>query len=88
MRTHPEIRPFSDNPDFDFDIRVALGGAVAGAGDPGEILAATEPVGKNDHHAWFAAWQGLADRTEATATTSADGGHHVSAAGAFLRASS
>jgi len=34
------ITPFSDNPDFDFEIRNVLGLAVGGGADPGEVLAA------------------------------------------------
>lgn len=86
-RTPSRITPFSGNPDFDFEIRSALGRAVAGGGDPGEILAATESVKKNDHDGWCAAWSALARRTAAAAAASAYAGHRVSAAGAYLRAS-
>jgi hypothetical protein len=81
------IRPFSDNHDFDYEIRAALGNSVGGAGDPGEILAAVAGVRKGDHEGWFAAWSRLADRTAAAAAASAAAGHDVSAADAFLRAS-
>lgn len=87
MNDKPAITPFSINPDFDFDIRNAVGASVAGAGDPGEILAATEHVKKDDHAGWYAAWWDLADRTFTAAETSAGAGHRVSAAGAYLRAS-
>ena len=40
------ITPFSDNPDFDFEIRNILGQAVGGAADPGEVLAATAGIGQ------------------------------------------
>ncbi|MFS0910937.1 alpha/beta hydrolase family protein [Microbacterium sp. 179-I 3D2 NHS] len=82
-----EIKPFSVNQDYDFEIRTALGHASAGAGDPGEILAATEQVRKNDHEGWFDAWKALADRTAQIADTAAGRGHRVSAADAYLRAS-
>ena len=88
MSEKSPITQFSSNPDFDFDIRCAIGMSVFGAGDPGEILAATERVKKNDHEGWFAAWQTLADRTAAAADVSSAGGHAVSAAAAYLRASS
>ncbi|PJJ65109.1 alpha/beta hydrolase family protein [Compostimonas suwonensis] len=78
---------FSPNPDYDFEIRTVLGHAVEGASDLGEVLAATAGIAKHDHQAWFDAWHTLAQRTEATAKASADSGHHVSAAGAYLRAS-
>lgn len=81
------IAAFSINPDFDYDIRGAIGSSVAGAGDPGEILAATEHVKKNDHAGWFAAWMTLADRTFTAADASRAGRHRVSAAAAYLRAS-
>ena len=80
------VRPFSDNPDFDFEIRGAIGGSVEGAGEPGEILAAVAGIRTGDHAGWFAAWRGLADRSRAAAQASADAGHRVSAASAFLRA--
>ena len=87
MSTKSPISPFSKNPDFDFEIRIALGLSVAGAGDPGEILAATQRVKKNDQEGWFSAWRALADRTREAAERSAEGGHRVSAASAYLRAS-
>jgi len=87
MSSRAPITPFSSNPDFDFDIRVAIGLSIAGAGDPGEILAATQPVKKKDHEGWFTAWLGLADGTMDAADRSASAGHRVSAAWAYLRAS-
>lgn len=88
MSTHTRDHlTFSSDPDFDFQIRTAIGRAAAGAGEVGEILAATQKVRKNDHEAWCDAWLSLADRTAATANSSAAGGHRVSAAEAYLRAS-
>ncbi|MDH6182571.1 hypothetical protein M2152_002753 [Microbacteriaceae bacterium SG_E_30_P1] len=78
---------FSDNDDFDFDIRTVIGSAVERAADIGEVLAATYGIAKGDHDAWFAAWDALAARTAATAASSAEAGHTVSAAEAYLRAS-
>lgn len=85
--TASAIRPFSENRDFDFEIRGALGNSVGGAGEPGEILAAVSGVRKGDHEGWVDAWAALGERTLATAATSAGGGHRVSAVGAYLRAS-
>lgn len=87
MSETPAISPFSAASDFDFDIRCALGASVAGAGDPGEILAATERVRAGDHEGWYAAWEALAARTAEAAAASAAGAHRVSAASAYLRAS-
>jgi len=81
------ITPFSDNPDFDFEIRNILGQAVGGSADPGEVLAATAGIAKHDHVGWFRAWHELGQRTAEAAQTSAKAGHRVSAARGFLRAS-
>jgi dienelactone hydrolase len=87
MSENAGVAPLSANPDFDFDIRTAVGLSVFGAGDPGEILAATENVDKSDDEGWFAAWDALGQRTAAAADASAAAGHRVSAASAYLRAS-
>lgn len=81
------IRAFSESADFDFEIRSALGASVEGAAEPGEVLAAVAGIRNGEHEAWFDAWKGLADRTVATASASAEAGHPVSAASAYLRAS-
>ncbi|MGB4778201.1 alpha/beta hydrolase family protein [Microbacterium sp.] len=86
-RSEFAVHPFSADPDFDYEIRCAIGNAAGGAGDIGEVLAAVSHVRKADHEGWYAAWRELADRTLAIATTSAAGGHRVSAAAAYLRAS-
>lgn len=82
----PRTPPFSPDPDFDFEIRCALGACSEGAGDPGEILAAVSQVRKGDHEGWYAAWLALAERTLATAASCAGGDHRVSASEAYLRA--
>ena len=81
------ITPFSENPDFDYEIRGILGQAVGGAADLGEVLAATAGIGKRDHAGWFRAWHELGQRTAEAAQAAAAAGHRVSAASAFLRAS-
>lgn len=81
------IPPFSSNPDHDYEIRTALGHSTRGAGEPGEILAATAGIGKGDHAGWHAAWFGLAERVNGIAAQAAAAGHRVSAAEAYLRAS-
>lgn len=87
MSHQPSIRPFSADADLDYEIRCALGRCAAGAGDPGEILAAVAGVRRGDHVGWYEAWAGLAERTFATAVACAAGEHRVSAASAYLRAS-
>ena len=81
------IAPFSENPDFDFEIRSVIGQAVGGAADPGEVLAATAGIAKHDHAGWFHAWHELGQRTAEAAQAAAAAGHRVSAADGFLRAS-
>jgi hypothetical protein len=82
----PGIR-FSPDPDDDFDIRCVLGLSVEGASDIGEVLAAVAGVRKGDHESWFRAWHDLGARTLQTADAAASGAHPVSAAEAYLRAS-
>ncbi|WP_382303826.1 alpha/beta hydrolase family protein [Herbiconiux sp. UC225_62] len=81
------VAGFSANPDFDFEIRGVLGLAFSGASDPGEVLAAVNGIGKNDHEKWFTAWDALGDRVAAIGDASSEGGHDQSAASAYLRAS-
>lgn len=90
---HAESKPapafagaFAGNPDFDYDVRGAVGATVGGGGDVGEILAAVRAVKHDDHEGWFAAWRDLGQRVAAQADVSAEGGHSVSAAAAYLRA--
>lgn len=85
-RSH-DVR-FSENPDFDFEIRSVLGLASEGAADIGEVLAAVTGVRKGDHQGWFDAWHGLGVRTADVAREAESAGHAVSAASAHLRASS
>lgn len=79
---------FSGNDDFDFEIRTTIGQAFSGAADIGEVLAAVHGVGEKDHDGWFRAWLALGERVAAQADASAQAGHTVSAASAYLRAAS
>jgi len=87
MTHHDHSERFSANPDFDFEIRCVIGQARSGSADVGEVLAAVEGVAPDDHAAWFAAWLGLGDRAAAQATEAQRGGRRVTAADAWLRAS-
>ncbi|MGI1848497.1 alpha/beta hydrolase family protein [Rhodococcus sp. SJ] len=77
---------FYRDEDFDFDVRFLLGQAVHGAADVGEVLATIAPLGEKDHEKWFDAWVALGTRVRRLADASAEAGHAVSAAGAYLRA--
>ena len=83
----PFTAGFSENPDFDFEIRTVIGHSFAGASDAGEVLAAVGGIGKNDHDGWYEAWLALGDRLSAIADTADKAGHRQSAASAYLRAS-
>lgn len=85
--THSPATLFSPNADYDYEIRATLGLSGGGASDPGEVLAATSAIKKGDHRGWFAAWNGLAERTFATAQAASAARHRISAAEASLRAS-
>ena len=87
MTHHHSPAPFSRNPDFDFEIRTAIGLSVEGAGEPGEILAAVAGVGPADHEAWSTGWQQLGERVLGIAERAASDQHRFSAGAAFLRAS-
>lgn len=71
---------------FDFPVRSILGKTARGGADVGEVLATIAGVKPGDHPGWFDAWTKLAERIDATAAASQRGGHHVSAARAYLRA--
>lgn len=77
-------RGFFRDDDLDFATRGLLGRAVHGAREVGEVLSTIARVGKHDD--WATAWTTTAERVEAEAERSRDGGHAVSAASGFLRA--
>jgi dienelactone hydrolase len=72
--------------DRDFSVRTLLGKATRGGADIGEVLATIAGVKPKDDAGWFAAWVALGDHIATLAATSAQGGHRVSAARAYLRA--
>jgi len=84
----PMAEGFSKDEDWDFEIRIALGEARSGATDPGEVLAAVDGLKKGDAAGWQAAWSQLGHRVLGEARASLAAGRSVSAASAFLRASS
>ena len=72
--------------DRDFSVRLLLGKSTRGGTDIGEVLATVAGVDPKDDEAWFAAWVALGDRIASVAGSSAQRGHRVSAARAYLRA--
>ncbi|PRY49001.1 prolyl oligopeptidase family protein [Geodermatophilus tzadiensis] len=81
------IRPFSSDPDLDFDVRCLLGQAGHGAGDVGMWLATAATVTDGDRSSWFTAWTGRGDQLAAVGESSA-ATDPVGASWAHLAASS
>ncbi|MER5856662.1 MULTISPECIES: alpha/beta hydrolase family protein [Streptomyces] len=77
---------FSDNDQFDYEIRLALGSAWQHGADVGEVLSAASAVADGDGRRWFTVWTELARRVRAQAERSGAAGHTVSARDAYLRA--
>ena len=84
MTTSPSLRPaatgsralttgFFDDPDFDFETRLALGATAYGVGDPGSVLATVAGIADGDRPGWFAAWSQRGDRFSALGDASSDG---------------
>ena len=82
----PLVVRFSDDDGFDFAIRCLLNGVPYAMADPGEVLAAVDGLAPGDVDGWFDRLSDLGARLEAEAHDRAARGHHVSAAGTFLRA--
>ncbi|MFF9085410.1 alpha/beta hydrolase family protein [Streptomyces sp. NPDC014991] len=77
---------FSENVQFDYETRLALGAAWRQGADVGEVLATAAAVADGDGGAWFTAWAELAARTAERAGRSAAEGRTVSARDGWLRA--
>ena len=82
---HKVIRSgFYRDPDLDYQTRGALGRAVRGAGEVGEVLATVAAISRRSQ--WPAAWQRTAVRAQAEAAKARGAGHLVSARSGYLRA--
>lgn len=81
------MHAFFKDDDLNFLTLIALGAASYGAADAGEVLAAIDQVNAHKPASWVAAWTSTATRIQAGADESAAAGHTVSAAEAYLRAS-
>lgn len=71
---------------WDSVVRGVLGKSTRGGADIGEVLALVASVTPGDTKGWVEAWRVLAERVMSIADHSAEGGHRVSAARAYLRA--
>jgi hypothetical protein len=77
-------RFFKDD-QFDFETRIALGGAFYRAADLGEVLSTAARIKDGDAEAWFREWTATGDRVLAIARECESAGHAVSARDAYLR---
>ena len=73
--------------DFNFDFLVALGFTYERGADIGECFAAASQIEDGNYESWVTAWLAMADRLNGIGQTAEAAGHTVSAAEAFLRAS-
>lgn len=78
---------FDTDESFSFETLRALGYAVYGGADVGEVLTTAQRIAPGDGESWYREWRALADRVADTAEACASAGHPVSANGAYLRAS-
>jgi pimeloyl-ACP methyl ester carboxylesterase len=76
-----------DDESFSFEALRAAGFANYGGADLGEVLVTARAIPEGDEVAWHREWKATAQRVEALARQSLQGGHPISAREAFLRAS-
>jgi len=86
-RTFGNKRFFFETEDLEFGLIYFLGHAVHGGCTLGEMLYMVDQYRKGDPESWVRAAAGMADRVEARARRSLEGGHSVSARQGLLRAS-
>jgi len=72
---------------FDFQLALILGTADAGGAAIGECFATVAQVKDGDLRGWGTAWEETATRIEDAAAEAESGGHTISAAESYLRAS-
>lgn len=78
---------FDTDESFSFETLRAVGYAVYGGADIGEVMATAARITPGDWDSWHAEWRALADRIAGIADTCAARGHAISASSAYLRAS-
>jgi hypothetical protein len=79
-------RFFKDD-DFEFMTEIALGAAAYRAAEAGEVLATVARIESGDYASWVGEWEATAERVRGLASASESAGHRLSAAEAYLRAS-
>jgi dienelactone hydrolase len=78
---------FDTDEAFSFETLRAVGYAVYGGADIGEVMATAARITPGDWGSWYREWLALADRIATIADKSAADGHAASASSAYLRAS-
>jgi alpha-beta hydrolase superfamily lysophospholipase len=78
---------FDTDEAFSFETLRAVGYAVYGGADIGEVMATAARITPGDWESWYREWLALADRIATIADKSAAEGHAASASSAYLRAS-
>lgn len=78
---------FDGDESFSFETLRAVGYAVYGGADIGEVVTTARRIIPGDWESWYREWRALAERTAAIADGCAAKEHWVSAGGAYLRAS-
>ncbi len=81
------MKPFFEDPDFEFDFQIALGASYYRGSDVGECLATAARIEDGDAASWVDEWCATADRVIDIANTSLSQSHTVSARWAYFRAS-
>jgi pimeloyl-ACP methyl ester carboxylesterase len=81
------MKLYFDDVVFDGQLQRSAGKADSGMANVGECLAVAEEIPTGDRESWYRAWSGFAGRLVAQADEALQAGHHVSARGAYLRAS-
>ncbi|NHT16085.1 alpha/beta fold hydrolase [Cellulomonas sp. IC4_254] len=78
---------FHDDPQFWYETQRALGHAVYGGSDLGEVATTAARITAGDYESWYREWTSTARRVLQHADTAREGGHAVSARDHYLRAS-
>lgn len=81
------MKPFFKEEDLNFLALIVLGSTAYQAADVGEVLSTLSRVHPHRPATWVSSWVDTAKRVRSGAEQSAERGHHLSAARAYLRAS-
>ncbi len=80
------MKLYFDDESFDGQLQRTVAKAESGMATIGECLAIAEGITPGDRDSWYRAWFAFATRLVDQGSAAVEAGHHVSAVGAFLRA--